>query len=138
MKLITRDTDYAIRALCCIAKRKKKITPVTDLVKILKIPRPFLRKILQRLNKKGLLASYKGMGGGFALAAPAAGILITDLIKIFQGPIKLNEHIFKKGICPRMRTCALKKRLDVIEKSVISKLEAITVALLVKDACRNS
>jgi len=137
MKLITRDTDYAIRALCYIAKRKKKITSVTDLVKTLRIPRPFLRKILQRLNKEGLLTSYKGMGGGFALARPAAKILVTDLMKIFQGPIKLNEHIFKKGICPHIRTCALKKRLNIIEKSVITKLEAITVASLIKDVCKS-
>ena len=136
MKLITRDTDYAIRALCYIAKHKNKITPVTDLVRTLKIPRPFLRKILQRLNKKGILTSYKGMGGGFVLAMPAAGILVTDLMKIFQGPIKLNEHIFKKGICPHIRTCALKKRLNAIEKSVVSRLEAITIASLIKDVCK--
>ena len=137
MKLITRNTDYAIRALCYIAKRKKKIVSATDLVKTLKIPRPFLRKILQKLNKEGLLTSYKGMGGGFMLAASAAGILVTDVMKIFQGPIKINEHIFKKGICPHIRTCALKKRLNAIEKSVVLKLEAITIASLVKDVCRS-
>ncbi|MCQ9206693.1 MAG: Rrf2 family transcriptional regulator [Omnitrophica bacterium] len=136
MKLLTRNTDYAIRALCHIVKCKKKIVSVTDLVKTLKIPRPFLRKILQKLNKEGLLTSYKGMGGGFTLARPAGKILVTDLMKIFQGPIKLNDHIFKKGICPHIRTCALKLRLDVIEKSVISKLEAITIASLVKDVCK--
>ena len=55
MKLITRDTDYAIRALCFIARFKKKIVSVSELVKVLKIPRPFLRKILQTLNKKRIL-----------------------------------------------------------------------------------
>lgn len=137
MKLITRDTDYAIRALCYIAKHKKRIMPVADLVKTLRIPRPFLRKILQRLNKEGLLTSYKGMGGGFRLARSAAKILVTDLMKIFQGPVKLNEHIFKKGACPRIRTCALKKRLDVIEKSVITELQSITIASLAIDIVKN-
>ena len=55
MKLITRDTDYAVRALVFIAKQKEEIVSVRDLVEKLKIPKPFLRKILQLLNKKGLL-----------------------------------------------------------------------------------
>ena len=64
MKLITRDTDYAIRALCCIAKRKETIISVDKLVKQLRIPRPFSRKILQTLNKRKILRSYKGTSGG--------------------------------------------------------------------------
>jgi Rrf2 family protein len=133
MKLITRDTDYAIRALCYIAKHKKKIVCVTDLVKELKIPRPFLRKILQKLNKKKLLKSYKGIGGGFTLSRPPKKIFVTDLIRIFQGPVKLNEHIFKKSCCPHIKTCVLRKKLDKIETHVVSDLKSITIASLVKD-----
>ena len=51
MKLITRDTDYAIRALCCIAGSGKKELSVRDLTDRLAMQRPFLRKILQKLNK---------------------------------------------------------------------------------------
>lgn len=132
MKLITRDTDYAIRALCYITKRKKEIVAVTDLVRNLKIPGPFLRRILQKLNREGLLKSYKGKGGGFILSRAPSSIFVTDLIRIFQGLGKLNEHIFKKGICPRISTCALKKRLDAIEKHVISELKSINISSLVK------
>lgn len=134
MKLITRDTDYAIRALCYIAKHEKKILSVADLVKKLKIPRPFLRKILQRLNKKKLLKSYKGIGGGFTLSGPADKIFVTDLIRIFQGPVKLNEHIFKKSACPHIKTCILRKKLDTVENHMVSELESITIKSLIKDA----
>ena len=72
MKLLTRNTDYGIRALCFIAKAKDKIVPVPELVKALRIPKPFLRKILQLLTKNGFVKSYKGMGGGFSLAIPAS------------------------------------------------------------------
>ena len=130
VKLITRDTDYAIRALCYIAKKKKKIVSVKELVKHLKIPRPFLRKILQILNTEGLLKSYKGKGGGFRLAKPSGTIRIADLIKVFQGPIKLSEHIFKKHICPHIKMCALKKILDNIEKKVILELKETTIKSL--------
>jgi hypothetical protein len=76
MKLINRDTDYALRAMSFIVKYNKKIVSVAELVKSLKIPQPFLRKILQKLNKQGILKSYKGKDGGFLLAKPANKIFI--------------------------------------------------------------
>ncbi len=132
MKLITRDTDYAVRALCFIAQSKKNKVSVGKLVRALKIPGAFLRKILQILNKKKLLRSYKGQGGGFALAKPQDKIVLTDLMKIFQGPLKLNKCIFKKQVCPNIKTCKLKKKIDKIEKYVISELKGITLAYLLE------
>ena len=61
MKLITRNTDYAIRALCFIARKKKQVVSVKELVSKLRIPKPFLRKISQRLNKERILVSYNAL-----------------------------------------------------------------------------
>lgn len=130
MNIIARNTDYAIRALCFIAKKETKITSVTELVKELKIPKPFLRKILQKLNQKRVLKSYKGKGGGFILAIKPGSIFVVDLIKIFQGPVKLQRHFFKKCFCPNTKSCILKKELDDIEKYVISRLNKITIKSL--------
>ena len=136
MKLITRDSDYAVRALSYIAKRKKKIVSVKELADNLKIPQPFLRKILQILNRKKILKSYKGIGGGFMLSDAPGKIFVTDIMRIFQGPIKFSEHLFKKNACPHVKTCALKKKLDCIEKKAISELESITIASLIKEKCK--
>ncbi len=130
MKLITRDTDYTLRALCFISQHKEKMVSVSELVKELKMPRPFLRKILQVLNKKGILKSYKGLGGGFLLAKPANKIFLADLIEIFQGPLRLNECFFKKMRCPNINTCALRRKINSIERYVISELRSITIASL--------
>ena len=132
MKLLTRDTDYALRALCFIAKKKNKRVPVSELVGCLKIPQPFLRKILQVLNKKGILRSHKGIGGGFLLARPASKIFLVDLVSIFQGPLHLNECFLKKVTCPNIRTCVLKKKIDRIEQHLIEELTSITIASLLK------
>jgi Rrf2 family protein len=132
LKLITRDTDYAIRALCHIAKQKEKVVSVTELVKKLRVPRPFLRKILQILNSKGILKSLKGQGGGFKLLRPPEKIFVVDLIRVFQGSFSLNECFLKKMVCPHKKTCQLKKRIDDIEKDVLSKLSTISIAAIIK------
>jgi Rrf2 family protein len=133
VKLITRDTDYAVRALCCIAEQKQELISADQLVKSLEMPRPFLRKILQTLNKEGLLNSSKGKDGGFALAVSPGEITLTDVMKIFQGSIRLNECKFKKSDCPHINDCLLKKKIDEIEKEVIAKLKAITISSILKN-----
>ncbi|HLD82875.1 MAG TPA: Rrf2 family transcriptional regulator [Candidatus Omnitrophota bacterium] len=130
MKLITRETDYAVRALAYIAGQKKEVVPVSELVKELTIPRAFLRKLLQILNRKGILKSYKGNGGGFALAKRAREIFLVDLIKIFQGPLQVSECLFKRDICPDISTCLLKNKLGRIERRVVSELKSINLASL--------
>ncbi|MBC7333444.1 MAG: Rrf2 family transcriptional regulator [Actinobacteria bacterium] len=130
MKLITRDTDYAVRALCFIAKNKGQNVSVTKIVEELGIPRPFLRKILQVLHQNGILKSSKGFGGGFTLEMAPEKIYLVDLIEIFQGSVKINECLFKKRVCHRIQNCKLRKQLDEIQEYVISKLKNVTLASL--------
>ena len=132
MKLLSRNTDYAVRAVCYIAGQKEKVVSVTDLVKALNIPRPFLRKILQTLNREGLLVSYRAKGGGFQLAGSAEKIFLLDLIEAFQGPFSMNECTFKKAICPNKKKCFLKKKIHSIEGYVSSQLWSVTVEAILK------
>jgi Rrf2 family protein len=130
MKLITRDTDYAIRAITYMAKHKGSRVSAKELVQNLKVPLPFLRKILQVLDKKGLLKSYKGKGGGFILNIEPKNIFLLELIKIFQGRFSLNECFLKKHICPHTKDCRLRKKIDKIQAYVIKELKKINIAYL--------
>lgn len=127
IRLINRNTDYAVRALCYMVKRQEQMTSVSELVRKLRIPRPFLRKILQVLHNKGLLISQKGQGGGFRLAKKPAEIFLLDVMRAFQGPIQLNECVFKKEVCPHRKGCFLRRRLGTIEQFIIVQLKPITI-----------
>ena len=132
MSLITRDSDYAVQAVCFIAEKKEGRVSVRDLVRKLQIPRHFLRRILQVLSKKGILKSYKGRGGGFSLSVRPSFLSLLDIIIVFQGDIRLNGHTFKKKKCPHIRTCRIKKELDPIEKRMIAGLKSITISSIIK------
>jgi Rrf2 family protein len=132
MKLITRNTDYAVRALCYIAKAKDKLVSVPELVGALKMPRPFLRKILQALNKKKILKSHKGSGGGFSLAAQPEKVFLADIIKIFQGKLQLNECLFRRNRCPNIKGCSLRKKIQEIEHRVVKDIGSINLANLLR------
>lgn len=132
MKLITRDTDYAVRALCYIAGKNGAMVCSNELVKKLKMPRPFLRKILQRLTREDILVSYKGKNGGFSLNRNPDKIYLADLIEIFQGKLTINQCFFRKRLCPNRPGCSLKNKISAIEDYVVKELGAISIAALVK------
>jgi len=128
MKLITRDVDYSIRALLFISTQDDKRASVSQVSKALGVPRAFLRKSLQTLDKGGILRSTKGKGGGFVLSRPLEQIWVIDIMNILQGPFKLNECTLKKRHCPNIKNCALKKRIDRIEKYVSAELSSVNLA----------
>jgi len=135
MNFISRDTDYAVRALIYMARHPKdKVVTVDDIVKKERLPERFLRRILQKLAGRGFLASNKGKGGGFLLARPPGGIRLTDLMETFQGKMNLTNCLLKGRICPNvMRGCLLRKKLKAIGKKLDARLNKITIAGLVKE-----
>jgi len=108
------------------------VVSAADLFTALGIPRSFLRKILQVLNRKKMLISHKGKGGGFQLGRSADRLFLMDIIEAFQGPFSLNECTFKKEICPNKKKCWLKKKIDSIEDMVYSELRTITIGSILK------
>jgi len=131
MNIMTRDTDYAVRSLAYMAcGRRGEIFTVPRLVRALGVPRPFLRKILQRLNREGIVRSSKGRGGGFTLAAAPERIKVADLIGIFQGELAMSHCVLRKRPCPNRAACILRKKLKDVEQSVRSELRSITIASL--------
>ena len=133
MKLFTKDIDYAIRALCFMAGHKNLKISAKDLSKDTRIPRPFARKILQRLNKSGFIVSYKGKNGGFVFNTNPSAVKIIEIIRAFQCEIKLMEHVFRKRVCSNIKKCVLKKKFDKIEKFIVSELSSISLADVVRD-----
>ncbi len=131
MKLITRDADYAVKAISLIAKEKRSFN-VNELVSRLGMPRAFLRRILQKLSAGGILMSSKGKNGGFLLARSSGSIRVSDIITVFQGKISMNECMFKKKLCPNRSTCPLRKEILKIEKHVVARLNGITIKTLMK------
>ncbi|MDD3274651.1 MAG: Rrf2 family transcriptional regulator [Candidatus Omnitrophica bacterium] len=132
MKLVTRDTDYAVRAICYIAEADKVVT-VTEMVQKLGVPQPFMRKILQRLSREKILISYKGQAGGFKLKLKPERIFVYNIMNIFQGKFSLNGCFLKKDLCPNRGKCILRKKIKDIEGEALRKLKSINIASLIKN-----
>jgi Rrf2 family transcriptional regulator, cysteine metabolism repressor len=132
MQLLTRESDYALRALLYMGQSKKSTMSVTELIEKLKMPKAFMRKILQKLEKAGFLISKKGNKGGFTLKKKSEAIFIIDVMKAFQGKVSLLNCVLKSKICPSKKSCPLRKKIMSIEEKVILELGSVTLAGLLK------
>jgi len=82
--LITRASEYAILSLILLSKTKEPQDSET-LSQELSISKSFLAKILQALAKNGILKSFKGVNGGFALAKNPQAINMLDIMSCVEG-----------------------------------------------------
>ncbi|MCX5692439.1 MAG: Rrf2 family transcriptional regulator [Candidatus Omnitrophica bacterium] len=130
MRFVTRDTDYALRALIYMAKLKGRTATVDEIASKGKLPKVFLRRILQKLAGEKMLSSRKGKTGGFTFLLKPGDIKVTDIMRVFQGDIDLTNCLLKGKACPNKGVCSLRKKIKSINSTVIKELDKITIKSL--------
>jgi len=85
--MLSSTCKYGIRAVIFIASRPdpKINTGLKQISEELRIPGPYLAKILQTLSRKKILHSSKGPHGGFYLVIPAGKLTLMDIIEAIDG-----------------------------------------------------
>ena len=130
MRFVTRDTDYALRALIYMAKLRGRTATVDEIASKGKLPKVFLRRILQKLAGEKILSSHKGKTGGFTFLLKPGDIKVTDIMRVFQGDIDLTNCLLKGKACPNKGVCSLRKKIKSINSTVIKELDKITIKSL--------
>lgn len=134
MNLLTKETDYAIRALLSLAKEYISLKNAKAIAEEEGIPYRFLRRILQKLKEEKYIETKKGLNGGMRLIRDPAGINVKDLIESLQGKIELSSCMFRGKLCENRKTCVLRKKIKSIEEDVVEKFGNITIHDLLKEA----
>ena len=85
---VSAKVDYALRALAELAAAEPG-QPVTadQLATAQQIPPKFLENILLELRRAEIVASRRGVEGGYWLARPAAEVSLADVVRAVEGPI---------------------------------------------------
>jgi Rrf2 family protein len=85
---VSAKVDYALRAMTELAAAAPEENVKGErLAQAQEIPLKFLENILLELRHAGLVASQRGVEGGYRLARPAAEISVADVIRAVEGPI---------------------------------------------------
>lgn len=106
---ITRQADYAVRAVLHLARVGNKERSATSMIaKAQNIPPSFLAKIISQLSIAGLLHTSRGARGGVTLAREPGDITLLEVVEAIDGPIQLNECVGNNGACTFEDDCPIK------------------------------
>lgn len=133
MKVLTKNTDYAIRALLVLGAHEGEYVSARKISEEQDIPYQFLRRILQELCRNGLVTTREGARGGVKLDREPGSIKVKEIIEIFQGKVELSECMFRKQLCSNRASCVLRHEIMRIEQIVNREFERITIGKLLDD-----
>ena len=87
---LTRKVDYALIALTELADRAPERVSARDIATRHEIPLPILTNVLNQLVRSGLIASSRGIKGGYILVRSAEIVNIVDVIEAIEGAFRLT------------------------------------------------
>ena len=90
MFTLSAKADYGLTAIMELSTREPDSpVQIRDLADQHAIPQHYLEQLLVALKRKGIVRSYRGARGGYALAAHPSEIRVLDIFDALDGPIQL-------------------------------------------------
>lgn len=124
---LTASSGYAIHGLAYLAtKREGSVTYLSEISEHFAIPASYLAKVFQALARAGLVVSYRGAKGGYALGRPPDEVTLRQVIEIFEGPIK-NACSLSRGPCNLESMCSVYGRLAEAQQAFLDALDAHSI-----------
>jgi Rrf2 family protein len=125
MLQIARHTDYAARIvlhLACLGEGDQ--ASIGEIAEQRLLPEPFVRRLIAKLVKGGILATVRGSAGGIRLGRPASEISLLDLVRVMEGPITLNRCVDNDHACPFTTQCPVQTAWTVATRALEVQLAA--------------
>ncbi|ETS92289.1 MULTISPECIES: Rrf2 family transcriptional regulator [Veillonella] len=127
MKL-NQATDYAFRMVLhmSLLSPGEKVTGAVLAEREL-IPERFLLKIMRSLIAAGIMRSFRGVDGGFALNREPKNISLLDVIRAVEGDAYLQQCLYDMGSCSKSckGRCAINEAMGIIQHQLIDQLEGV-------------
>lgn len=129
MLRVTKLADYGIVMLTYFATHSGLTFNARDVAKVVRLPLPVVSKVLKLLSRNGLLASQRGIKGGYGLARAPQDITVAEIIRALEGPIAVTECSDSlHGDCDLQVGCPVRTNWHLINQAIHDALEKITLA----------
>lgn len=134
--MLSMKAKYAIRALIVLAKNDKKMLQIKTIAASADVPQKFLETILLDMKNKGLVASKRGIFGGYFLAKAPDDISVGNIIRVIDGPLApircASVTAYQKcDDCTDEVTCVIRKTMVEVRNSIANVLDNKTLTELV-------
>ncbi len=138
MLRLSKKADYALIAMKHLAVRGDRDSHLSssarEIAELYDVPIELMAKVLQRLVRRGLLASTQGTRGGYQLARKPSQISIADVIQAIDGPVTVTACSTDEGAqCEQYSKCNVRDPLWRVREKILRALGECTIAELAAD-----
>src|SRR5262245_45060165 len=134
MLRLSKKADYALMAMKHLALRGDRgSSSAREIAALYDIPIELMAKVLQRLVRRGLLASHQGTRGGYELARRATQISVADVIQAIDGPVTVTACSSEENQCEQFAKCNVRDPLWKVRERILAALGECTIAELAAD-----
>lgn len=131
MLRITRLSDYAIVILTEAARGSGEPFTARHAAAATRLPLPAVSKILKSLAKKHVVASQRGVLGGYRLEREPSQIPLSEIIDAVEGQVALTDcgtrRRSSKDACEYQDSCGLKANWARVNGVVRRALASVTL-----------
>ena len=132
MLRVTKLTDYATVVLTVLAARQGQVLSAAELAEHSGLEQPTVSKLLKPLAQAGLVASQRGVHGGYRLSRDAADIGLIDIVEAMEGPLAMTECSQADGHCGIAHQCGARANWRLINDVVADALRGVTLAQMLR------
>jgi Rrf2 family protein len=133
---LSKKSEYGLRALLELTLAHGRTTLQRhEIAERQHIPVEFLEQILLALKRAGLLASRRGMKGGYALIKPPEHVTLGQVIRILDGPLApigcVSKTAYQKcSDCPYADKprCPVQHVMGTVRDAIAGILDHYTLA----------
>jgi Rrf2 family protein len=137
MLALTKRTEYALIALCHMARQPDETISARDLAGRHAIRLPLLMNVLKALNQKGLVRSTRGANGGYRLAVAPEALSLTRVAEAIEGPMRLVKCVSADAAgaasCELIGTCPVRQPVLRVHEHLTEFLSRVSIAALAFD-----
>jgi Rrf2 family protein len=140
--VLSRKSKYGLKALLLLAEAEDRgPVLVAELADREAIPKKFLEAILLELNRRGIVHSKKGKGGGYLLARKPAEITFGEVIRALEGPLAWVPCVSQTAYrtcaeCVDEATCGVRLAMKEVRDATAKILDHTTLADVNKQRAR--
>ena len=134
--MLSNTSKYAVRSMIYLALNSDEKTRIgiKKISEDLKIPSPFLAKILQVLARHKLLISTKGPNGGFILGKDAHQITLYEIVTVIDGSDLFDRCLISLRTCQDENIpCAMHDQYEPIRKNIRKLFTETNLGKLISD-----
>ncbi len=127
MRISTRSR-YGLRAMVSIARSLQNPVSSETLAACEDVSKKYLDRLLNKLRGAGLLKSYRGQGGGYVLARPAADIRVGEIVCTLEDGIRLVPCVDDPTACAKTDRCPAREVWRTVSAAMKESLDGFTLA----------